>query len=153
MEARSCCRRAGGWGQQQASPCRAKQQQIAGLQFTVDLDAGRAVGGAARSLHRTGRGAGGLALEWRELEAAVGVHVGRKKGSDQDLVHLQNKMVDPAVGTRVVEAGAAERDARRGVRGAEAEGTGWRLPWGASQHGGSGARGVTRIFAFCDFLF
>ena len=47
------------------------------------------MGGAARSLHRAGRGAGGLALEWRELEAAVEVHVGRKKGrGDQDLVAL-----------------------------------------------------------------
>ena len=73
-EARSCCRRAREWGQQRASPCRAKQQQIAGLQFQVDLDAGRAVGGAGRSLHWAGRGASGLALEWRELEAAVGVH-------------------------------------------------------------------------------
>ena len=55
-------------------------------------------------------------------------------------------MVDPVVGTRVVEAAAAERDARRGVRGAEAEGMGWRLPWGTSQHGGFGARGANNIF-------
>ena len=117
------------------------------------MDGPCAVGGlwAARSgLLRAERDAGGLALVWRELEAAGGVHVSRKKEGEQDLVLLQVEMLDTVVEIRAVEAAAAERDARRGVRGGEAEGMGWRLPWGASQHGGFGVRGANNIFHFCE---
>ena len=105
---------------------------------------------ARPGLLRAERGAGGLALVWHELEAAGGVHASREKEGEQNLVLLQNKVLDTVVEIRAVEAATAERDARRGVRGGEAEGMGWRLPWGASQHGGFGVRGANNIFHFCE---
>ena len=61
---------------------------------------------------------------WREFEAAVGVHVRRKKEGEQHLMVLQNKMVEHAVKIRAGKAQAAERDARHTAR----SGVSWRRP-------------------------
>ena len=54
---------------------------------------------ARPGLLRAGRGAGDLALVWRELEAAGGVHVSREKEGEQNLVLLQIEMLDTVVET------------------------------------------------------
>ena len=87
-------------------------------------------------------------LVWREFEAAVGVHVRRKKEGEQHLMVLQNKMVEHAVKIRAGKAQAAERDARHTAR----SGVSWRRPCDYQKKRASAVALVSAARLICAFL-